>query len=114
MRLLQISAAVLLASGVIYAGCAEPANAGNLSSLTSLSLASTAVETVGWRDRYYRRHGVWPRGARRAIRDNAIEADDNVVIVAPVRPSSCGEYHYWNGVTCVDARYTDPNLGPEG
>jgi hypothetical protein len=107
MRLLQISAAVLIAGGFIYAGCADNANAGSLSSLTSFSLASPAVELVGWRDRYYRRHGAWPRGARRVLRDNAIGVDDNVVVVAPVRPRSCGEYHYWNGVACVDARYTE-------
>jgi len=31
----------------------------------------------------------------------------------PVRPLSCGEYHYWNGSACVDARYNDPYLGPK-
>lgn len=34
------------------------------------------------------------------------------VVVVPVRPLSCGEYRYWNGQACVDARYNTPYLGP--
>jgi hypothetical protein len=33
-------------------------------------------------------------------------------ILVPVRPLSCGEYHYWDGVQCVDARFNKPYLGP--
>lgn len=29
-----------------------------------------------------------------------------------VAPASCGEYRYWNGERCVDARYAPPDLGP--
>jgi len=25
---------------------------------------------------------------------------------------SCGEYRYWDGERCVDARYHNPYLGP--
>jgi len=25
---------------------------------------------------------------------------------------SCGEYNYWDGERCVDARYNKPYLGP--
>lgn len=28
------------------------------------------------------------------------------------KPSSCGQYRYWNGDRCVDARYRRPYLGP--
>jgi len=31
-----------------------------------------------------------------------------VVVVPPPRPASCGEYRYWNGQYCVDARYNRP------
>jgi len=34
------------------------------------------------------------------------------VIVLPPRPASCGEFRYWNGVACVDARYNNPYIGP--
>jgi len=29
------------------------------------------------------------------------------------RPRSCGEYHYWDGRRCVDARYYPPYVGPK-
>ena len=35
-----------------------------------------------------------------------------VIAVVPVRPVSCGEFHYWNGSTCVDARYNTLYIGP--
>jgi hypothetical protein len=34
------------------------------------------------------------------------------IAVVPVRPTSCGEFRYWNGTACVDARYNTPYLGP--
>ena len=71
--------------------------------------AQSAIE-VGWRRRYWRRYGVWPGDP---VAD--FESDLDVppyVLVTPRRPRSCGEYHYWNGVACVDARYNDPYLGP--
>ena len=39
---------------------------------------------------------------------------DNPAIIAivPVRPVSCGEFHYWNGAACVDARYNKVYVGP--
>ncbi len=30
-----------------------------------------------------------------------------------IRPRSCGEFRYWNGERCVDARYNPPHLGPK-
>jgi hypothetical protein len=30
----------------------------------------------------------------------------------PPRPASCGEYRYWNGEFCADARYYRPYVGP--
>lgn len=113
MRVLSTSAAVLVAGGLVLGLGTMGATATPLSGVKSLSADVSAVQTVGWRERYYRRHGVWPTGPRRALRDRdvVVAADDGVVVVAPVRPASCGEYHYWNGVACVDARYNDPYLG---
>lgn len=31
----------------------------------------------------------------------------------PARPTSCGQYRYWNGEYCADARYERPYLGPK-
>jgi hypothetical protein len=36
--------------------------------------------------------------------------DDAPVVVIPVRPASCGEFRYWNGERCVDARVVPPDL----
>ncbi len=30
----------------------------------------------------------------------------------PPRPASCGQYHYWNGAFCADARFRPPYVGP--
>lgn len=108
MRILLTSAAALVAGGLVLGLGAGGANAGPLPALTTLSVDQSAVQTVGWRERYHRRHRVWPSGPRRIV-----TADGNAVIMAPLRPRSCGEYHYWNGVACADARYTDPYLGPK-
>jgi hypothetical protein len=35
------------------------------------------------------------------------------VWVSARRPSSCGEFHYWNGYCCVDARHYPPYVGPK-
>jgi hypothetical protein len=43
-----------------------------------------------------------------------VVADQRAVVVAPPpRPASCGEYRYWNGQYCADARYNRPYLGPK-
>ncbi len=34
------------------------------------------------------------------------------VVMVPVRPASCGEFRFWNGFACVDARFNTPYLGP--
>lgn len=30
----------------------------------------------------------------------------------PPRPTSCGQYRYWNGDYCADARFSRPYVGP--
>jgi hypothetical protein len=35
-----------------------------------------------------------------------------VIAIVPVRPVSCGQYRYWDGDRCVDARYNNPYIGP--
>ena len=41
-----------------------------------------------------------------------VTPEDPVMMVVPVRPLSCGEYHYWDGERRLDARYHNPDLGP--
>jgi hypothetical protein len=34
------------------------------------------------------------------------------VFIPPPPPPSCGQYHYWAGDHCADARYSPPYVGP--
>jgi hypothetical protein len=86
----------------------------------------TAIESVQYYTRrQLRRRGpvvVVPNAAATADPDVDVEVDADtisqgglnppVIAIVPVRPASCGEYRYWNGNRCVDARYNDPYLGP--
>ena len=40
-----------------------------------------------------------------------IEMSPGLVEVPPPRPRSCGQYRYWNGEYCADARYERPYVG---
>ena len=33
--------------------------------------------------------------------------------IPPPPPQSCGQYHYWAGDHCADARYAPPYVGPK-
>jgi len=110
MRRFPIFASACLACGLVLV--AGSAGAAPLPGISSLNASTGLVETVGWRKRYWRHHGVLPPAP--AVEDDVVvETDDGTVVVAPLRPLSCGEYHYWNGLACVDARYNDPYLGPK-
>jgi len=67
--------------------------------------------------RYYRRYG--PYGAPPVVVVPPVVpvvppvvVEEPVFVMPPPRPASCGEYRYWNGQYCVDARYNRPYLGP--
>jgi hypothetical protein len=121
MRQLAIFTAVI--AGGVLLGVTTPATSG-LAPIASPAASLSPVEHAGWR-RYCRRYGCDPEvvypgtavvpGAEAEIDAEAeIESDAAAVIVLPPpRPLSCGQYRYWDGRTCVDARYTDPYLGPK-
>jgi hypothetical protein len=117
MRFLPLCATALIASGLVLGLRAHDAQASPLpamtSAMTSFSADMTAVEKVGWRRRYYLRHGVWPTRGRNAYDEETgvVAAPGEPIILAPVRPRSCGQYRFWNGYACVDARFNDPDLG---
>jgi len=114
MRSVTLTIGVLVAGGLGLAMAAGGAKAAPLPSLISSQAAPNAVQTVDWRRRYWRRYGVWPTAPAPIIEDDVvIETDDDEVIIVPLRPASCGQFHYWNGTACVDARYNNPYLGPK-
>ena len=110
---LTFAVALLVGVAALMLG-AQSATAGPLPVLTALEVDNTAVQNVGWRRRYYRRHGVWPTGPRGTVQDEAgntvVAPPGEPVILAPVRPRSCGQYRFWNGFACVDARYNATDL----
>jgi hypothetical protein len=118
MRKSLILASACLACGLVLGTGGGSADAAFLHGISSLNAASSLIETVGWRRRYWRNYGVWPTGPwppapPPPVAGAAVVDTDDGVVVVPVRPLSCGEYHYWNGSACVDARYNDPYLGPK-
>lgn len=109
MRLVLTLVAALITGGLVLG--TGSASAGPLPSVSSLSTDTSVVETAGWRRDRRRNNRI--RALEPIVNDDVIvETDDDIVIIRPVRPASCGQYHFWNGRACVDARYYDPYLGP--
>ncbi len=112
-----------LAAGGILLGTSGQASARPAGVAVPAVASQSLVEEAGWR-RYCRRYGCGPEVVLPGVEvvpgaemdgdvDGDVEVDvPAVVVLPPPRPLSCGQYRYWNGVACVDARYTDPYLGP--
>jgi hypothetical protein len=96
------------------------------SAISAPAAMPTAIESAQYYTRrQWRRRGpvvVVPNATVTADPDVEVEVDDDaisqgglnppIVAIVPVRPAICGEFRYWNGNRCVDARYNDPYLGP--
>jgi hypothetical protein len=126
MRQAAVFVALLAGSGLFF-GAHGQATAGP-AVLAAPVVSHSVVEEAGWR-RYCRRYGCSPEvvlpgadivpEAEVDIDVDVPEAEGDidvdvpaVVVLPPPRPLTCGQYRYWNGNACVDARYTDPYLGP--
>jgi hypothetical protein len=106
----------LLAGGMVLAAAPGHATASPLPAFAaSASVPGTIVKIDYWH-RYYRQHGYGPDAIPVPVPQVAVQAPiadaPVVVVLPPPRPASCGEFHYWNGEACVDARYNNPYLGP--
>jgi hypothetical protein len=108
MRSLLAFATALAIGGILLGFGLASGDAHAAPVLTSPEASPAIVEKVAMYGRRYR---------------SAVPADpydDSLVgeaVPAPViviRPPSCGVYKYWDGAACVDARYTNPYLGPKG
>src|SRR5262245_8200474 len=114
----------VVAGGSLCLGLSpHDAEALPLSTISVPTAMPTAIESV----QYYTRRQLRRRGPVVVIPNAAATAHPDVEVDAvtisqgglnptrhrnvPVRPASCGEYRYWNGNRCVDARYNDPYLG---
>jgi hypothetical protein len=101
----------LLAIGFGLTAGSSRADAGAIPPL-SVKTATPLVQKADYWRRYYRRHGYPPVVVVPApVPDAPPALNPPVVVEVPVRPASCGEYHFWDGAACVDARFNKPYLG---
>jgi hypothetical protein len=117
--LCELSAGVVVV-GLGLAAVPNHADAGPVPSI-AIKTAAPLVQTIDYWRRYCRRYGCPPPaipGADLPLPAQVPLADDAPVAVVPVvplpppRPLSCGEFRYWDGERCLDARYNKPYLGP--
>ena len=112
-------AAVFVSAGLGLGVTCRDATAQPLPTVSSTLAAPSLVHTTGYSRRYCRRYGcpppavVVPNAAPDVDVDVTVPGETPPIIaIVPVRPVSCGEYNYWDGERCVDARYNKPYLGP--
>ena len=115
MRRLLTVLAVLIGAGLGLSVSSHHADAGPLPGVASAVVVPASVIEAGWR-RNWRRYGPDV-----VVPDADVDVDVDVIVpgetppliaLVPVRPASCGQYRYWDGERCVDARYHNPYIGP--
>jgi|GEM_PF-543599 len=126
LRVLFLTA-VVAGGSVGFSAARHGAEASSLPIVSNPVAEQSLLEETGWRRRWRRQRYapvvVVPNpgvGVETHVETDVeidvevdVEAEAPAVIVGPPpRPLSCGEYRYWNGAACVDARYNDPYLGP--
>jgi hypothetical protein len=78
------------------------------------NVAGARLEKVDYLRRYYRRYGYPPVAVPVPVPvpDAPPVVGAAPLVVVPLRPASCGQFRYWNGQACVDARFNTPYIGP--
>jgi hypothetical protein len=104
---------MLTGLGLSLGVVSHDAKAAPLPAVIADAGAQTLVQEAGWR-RNWRRYPP-----TLVVPDADVDVDVVVpgetpplVAIVPVRPASCGQYRYWDGDRCVDARYNNPYIGP--
>jgi len=111
MRHAFIAMMAFIAGIIIVSGAPSHAAPGPVPAATAWDAAGGMIRHVDYWGRFYRRNGYVPIPVPVPVPDAPPVVD--VVPPPPPRPLSCGEYHYWDGEACVDARYNNPYLGPK-
>jgi hypothetical protein len=109
-------AVVAIIAGLILAAASSHAAPGTALTAPATTESALVQKVQIFPRRYYRQY---PYGAPPVVVvPPAVPVvppavvEEPVIVVPPPRPASCGEYRYWNGQYCVDARYNRPYLGP--
>jgi hypothetical protein len=110
MRRMLVVMTVFIGGGLLAGVAAEGASAAPLPHIA----AASAVEPVGYWKHYCKYNDCTGAAGVDAEVTAPVVVPENppVVAIVPVRPASCGEFKYWNGSACVDARYNKPYIGP--
>ncbi len=110
MRLVCL--AVVFCGFAVMALSAVPASAAPAPGVTAGVDSGQLVEKAGYWRRYWRRNGYPPDAAPGLAPDSEIVVGEDGPILVPLRPASCGQYRYWNGEFCADARSRPPYIFP--
>jgi hypothetical protein len=73
---------------------------------------SVGIVVAGSSGAFAQREGVqvYP-GEQESTRDYRYRSDEGRPdVVIPIRPASCGEFRYWDGKRCADAREVPPDV----
>jgi hypothetical protein len=114
MRQVLILVTIFMVGGIGPTLIPGRAEATPVPAAMSLTIAPLVEKVDYWR-RYYRRYGYPPVVVPVPVpvpEVNAPALNAPIVVEIPARPASCGEYRYWDGERCLDARYNKPYLGP--
>ena len=121
-QILAAFAVSFLCGGVLLAAPSAASAAPGVTALPTDTFS--AVEPVDYARRFYRRNGYYPGAAPVIVGAPPVVVEGAPVVVegapvivevplAPPRPLSCGEFRFWNGEACIDARYNKVNVGPK-
>jgi hypothetical protein len=115
MRQILTVLAVLIGCGIVFGVSSHDAKAGPVPALSAPILAPTLIEKAGNLRRYCRNNDC--DGPDVVLPDVYVDVmvpalNPPIIAIVPVRPASCGQYRYWDGDRCVDARYNNPYVGP--
>jgi hypothetical protein len=113
MRPFVILLVALVTAGLVAGPLTRQVSAGPMPAVGAAKFTPGLVEKADYWRRYYRRYGAPAEIVVPApVPDATAPGVEGAPPPVPVRPLSCGEYHYWDGQACVDARFNKPYLGP--
>lgn len=111
MRHAMFLSAAFAAIGFAAGAATTAVSAAPLPKVSASAAGPALVEEAATGRRYWRRRGY----GSDVVPETVVEGPPVAVVpvLPPPRPLSCGEYRFWNGERCVDARYNPVNVSPK-